>query len=299
LLLNRPNWTVFGGDASDVTRIRWREWCGKVDVIHGGPPCQPFSVAGRQRGSRDDRDMFPAFVEAVLAVEPSAFMAENVASLGGEKFRHYLERAVLRPLRTGGYRILRLDLRAELFGVPQQRRRMVLVGFRDPAAAARWVPPGPTHHARSMEDGLTFDENLPTCMGVREALGLPAIGWDSLAPTIRSSLTGPRHTTSVLSSVSSRSTWERLQVWPNGVAPSREAAQIYVPANEHFRLSVPDVALLQGFPESWRFSGAVYMAVGQIGNAVPPPLAYAVACSVAEALSGTPSSRSAVEFATH
>jgi DNA (cytosine-5)-methyltransferase 1 len=49
-------------------------------------------------------------------------------------------------------------------------------------------------------------------------------------------------------------------------------------------LSVPDVALLQGFPEDWRFAGAVYMALGQIGNAVPPPMAYSVACSVAAAL---------------
>ena len=121
-------------------------------------------------------------------------------------------------------------------------------------------------------------------MGTREALGLSDIGWDAPAPTIRSTLTGPRHTTSVLNSVSSRAVWERLQVWPSGVAPSREAARAFVAENGHFRLSVPDVALLQGFPESWSFHGAVYMALGQIGNAVPPPLGYVVAESVADAL---------------
>jgi len=284
LRLNRPSWTVHGGDAGDVTRVSWRRWRGLIDVVHGGPPCQPFSVAGRQRGPRDDRDMFPAFVEAVLAIEPSAFVAENVAALGGEKFRPYLERSVLRPLRRDGYTIFRLDLRAEFFGVPQQRRRMVLVGFRDPAAAAKWTPPPPTHSPHRIEDGLIARDDRPRCMGVREALGLEAIGCDSLAPTVRSSLTGPRHTTSVLSSVSSRSTWERLHVWPNGVAPTRDAAHIFVPANKHFRLSVTDVALLQGFPEEWRFGGAVYMALGQIGNAVPPPLAYAVASSLADAI---------------
>ena len=125
---------------------------------------------------------------------------------------------------------------------------------------------------------------LPRCPGARWALGLPEIGYDALASTIRSSLTGPRHTTSILSSVSSRSAWERLEIWPNGVAPTREQARIFVAKNGHFRLAVPDVALMQGFPEDWPFAGAVYMALGQIGNAVPPPIAYSVAASVADAI---------------
>jgi DNA (cytosine-5)-methyltransferase 1 len=283
LMCNRPRWTVFGGPDGDVTSADWRSWRGRVDVIHGGPPCQPFSVAGRQRGARDDRDMFPTFVDAVLAIEPSAFVAENVAALGGIKFRPYLERVVLKPLRAK-YTIYRLDLRAELYGIPQQRRRLVFVGFRERRHAARWRAPVPTHRPHLDNDGSLVDDDLPRCQGARAALGLPDIGYDAPAPTIRSSLTGPRHTTSVLSSVSSRGVWERLRIWPNGVAPTREKARVFVPNNEHFRLAVPDVALLQGFPEQWSFKGAVYMALGQIGNAVPPPLGYAVASSVADAL---------------
>lgn len=283
LASNRPNWTVFGGPVGDATAVDWRRWRKRVDVIHGGPPCQPFSIAGRQRGARDDRDMFPTFVEAVLAVEPSAFVAENVAALGGMKFRPYLERTVLKPLGTK-YTVFRLDLRAEQHGIPQQRRRLVLVGFRSKRAAAHWGPPCPTHRPHADSDVSVVDGELPRCMGARAALGLPDIGWDAPAPTIRSSLTGPRHTTSILSSVSSRAVWERLRIWPNGVAPTREQARVFVPVNGHFRLSVPDVALLQGFPQQWSFNGAVYMALGQIGNAVPPPLGYAVASSVAEAL---------------
>ena len=72
--------------------------------------------------------------------------------------------------------------------------------------------------------------------------------------------------------------------WPNGVARSREEARAFVPANGHFRLAVPDVAILQGFPEEWPLAGATYMKLGQIGNAVPPPMAYALASSVADAL---------------
>jgi DNA (cytosine-5)-methyltransferase 1 len=248
--------------------------------VHGGPPCQPFSVAGRQRGSQDARDMFPAFVDAVRGVEPLAFVAENVAAVGGPKFRPYLTTTFLEPLARK-YVIKELEVRAEHFGVPQQRRRFILVGFRRKRDAARWEPPEPTH---APFDPVHPDEGLPRCAGARWALGLPSIGYDALAPTIRSTLTGPRHTTSILSSVSSRKAWERLEIWPNGVAAAREQARAFVADNRHFRLAVADVATLQGFPEDWPFVGAVYMALGQIGNAVPPPIAYSVAVSVAAAI---------------
>jgi DNA (cytosine-5)-methyltransferase 1 len=278
---NRPGWQVHGGsEDGDVTRVDWRRWRGQVDVLHGGPPCQPFSVAGRQRGPEDARDMFPAFVRAVAGVRPRVFLAENVAAVGGPKFRPYLLEAVLRPL-SRWYHIRELEVRAEDFGVPQQRRRFVLVGFSRISDMRRWTPPTPTHAPRGAS---LLQLEAPSCPGARWSLGLPDSGYDSLAPTIRSSLTGPRHTTSILSSVSSRSAWERLAVWPNGVAPTREQARAFVPANGHFRLSVPDVAILQGFPADWQFAGAVYMALGQIGNAVPPPIAYALAVSVAEAI---------------
>lgn len=278
---NRPDWAVHSGPDGNVKQVDWRSWRGRADVVHGGPPCQPFSVAGRQRGPGDERDMFPEFVRAVLGVEPRAFVAENVAAVGGPKFRPYLAETVLRPLGAA-YVIRELELRAEAFGVPQQRRRFVLVGFRSMEDAKRWVPPAGTHSPH--DEDLPLGP-LPRCLGARWALGLPDIGYDALAPTIRSSLTGPRHTTSILSSVSSSTAWERLGIWPNGVARQREQARAFVAANGHFRLSVPDVALIQGFPPDWSFAGAVYMALGQIGNAVPPPIGYAVAASVAAAIS--------------
>ena len=70
LRLNRPKWTVFGGMDGDVRRVDWRQYEGRVDVIHGGPPCQPFSSSGRQLGKDDVRDMWPEFVRAVLQIGP-------------------------------------------------------------------------------------------------------------------------------------------------------------------------------------------------------------------------------------
>jgi DNA (cytosine-5)-methyltransferase 1 len=270
---------VFGGSAGDVTGVDWRKWRG-AELVHGGPPCQPFSIAGRQRGHDDERDMWPAYVDCILTVRPRVFVAENVPALGSLKFDSYVRDNILKPLGRR-YSVQRFVLRAEDFGVPQIRRRVFFVGFARQQDADRFRPPVPTHAYNATASPM---ETLWHCMGAREALGLPDIGLDALSPTIRSTLTGPRHTTSILNSVAAQRTFAAMQIWPNGVAPSRYAARAFPASNGHFRLSVPDVALLQGFPEDWPFQGATYMKLGQIGNAVPPPLGYAVGRSVSAAL---------------
>jgi DNA (cytosine-5)-methyltransferase 1 len=286
----RPHWKVFSGEDGDVTKINWRTYRGHVDVMHGGPPCQPFSMAGRQLGKRDTRDMFPEFVRAVLEIKPQAFMAENVAALGSDKFASYVASTIVKPL-SGEYQVIRFQLTAASFGVPQRRQRLFFVGFRSKRVAKRFNVPTATHifahlepRGAAMLSLPDLEASLERCFGAREALGLPDIGFDALAPTLRSSLTGPRHTTSVVSSVSAHKLWTQLGIWPNGVAPTREAARRFVAANGDFRLSVPDCAILQGFPESWPVFGSVYVALGQIGNAVPPPLAYHIAKQIAAAL---------------
>ena len=307
LLANRPDWAVFAGEeAGDVRRVDWKQYKGKVDVIHGGPPCQPFSSAGKQRGAEDARDMFPEFVRAVLEAKPLAFVAENVPALLNAKFSDYLRSVVLEPL-SSEYTVMYQLLRVEDFGVPEVRARVVFVGFRRKSDAKRprrvsrgrpWTKrflfPPPTHFSPFNSKGRQapmFDpswKDLPACMGVREALGLPDIGKDGLAPTIRSGFTGPRFSTSVLNSVASQRVWADLEIWPNGVGKDRQSAHLFVAENKHFRLSVPDCGIIQGFPEDWRIVGAVYVALGQIGNAVAPPMAYAVAVNVAEALLARP-----------
>ena len=274
----RPNWKVFGGADGDVRGIDWRPYRGNVAVVHGGPPCQPFSNAGKQRGASDPRDMWPEFVRSVLEVKPEVFVAENVAALASSTFSEYVTENILAPLGKQ-YTIHRALLQAYEFGVPQVRKRVIFFGFRRKTVAKKWQAPRPRYRRVG-----TPESDLPVVIGARAALGLPDIGFDDVSPTIRSGLSGPRHTTSILSSVSAQRRFEALQIWPNGVAASREAASDYVAKHGHFRLAVPDVALLQGFPETWKFSGATYMQLGQIGNSVVPPVGYAVAESVAAAL---------------
>ena len=298
LIRNRPSWTVAGGSDGDVTNVDWREYRGRVDVMHGGPPCQPFSIAGRQRGGEDSRDMLPEFTRAVVEARPLAFLLENVPALGSAKFESYLSEVLYKPL-SAQYRIKSFTLDAASFGVPQVRQRLFFVGFREVRLADAFEIPSPTHywhhlrnvgarlngHEEPRQLALDPEDGLERCMGARTALGLPDIGYDALAPTLRSALTGPRHTTSILSSTGAQKQWESLGIWPNGVSANREAARVFVARNGHFRLSVQDCGILQGFPESWKFEGAVYKTLGQIGNAVAPPVGYRIAKAMAQTLS--------------
>jgi DNA (cytosine-5)-methyltransferase 1 len=277
LKTNRPDWQVLSGDQDgDVQTADWFFFRG-VDVVQGGPPCQPFSTAGKQAGDKDPRNMWPEFVRCVLEVKPRAFIAENVPGLLDKKFSAFVERNIVGPL-GGEYEIRTFALSAHEFGVPQARRRVFFVGFRNRRDALRFAPPLPTHIERGgLFAGLPFNT-------ARSSLGLEDIGFDAVAPTLRSGFTGPRNTTGVVNSRASLAIWNKLQIWPNGVQPTRHAAAAYPPENGHHRLSIADCALLQGFPEGWRFSGAVYQALGQIGNSVCPPVGYSVARAVARAL---------------
>ena len=278
---SRPDWRVYCGVAGDVARVNWSSFRGSADVVHGGPPCQPFSIAGRRNGGLDERDMWPAFISAVLEIKPAAFVAENVPGLLNPRFSQYFNENILKPLEAK-YRIVKFRLHAPDFGVPQARRRVILVGFASKSAAVNFRLPAPTHFHR--DDLLSHGDRT---LGARAALGLSDIGFDGFAPTLRSGFTGPRKSTSVLNSKASQTVWERLRIWPNGVQKSRAAAIMFPPENGHFRLSVQDCAVLQGFPEDWVFEGAAYQILGQIGNSVCPPMGYAIAQSVSKALGAT------------
>jgi DNA (cytosine-5)-methyltransferase 1 len=224
--------------------------------------------------------MWPDFIRCVLQTRPRAFVAENVPGILDRKFEGFVAKNILAPLE-GSYTVFRFKLSAHDFGVPQSRRRVFFVGLRAARDAARWMQPAPTH---GDVDGL-FEPVLPRNTA-RRSLGLPDIGHDEVAPTLRSGFTGPRKTTGILNSKASLKVWNHLQVWPNGVQPNRATANAYPPENGHFRMCIDDCALLQGFPADWQFSGAVYQVLGQIGNSVCPPVAYAVALQVARALQG-------------
>ena len=291
LLRNRPKWNVFAGpERGDVTRIDWNEFEDKIDVVHGGPPCQPFSTAGQQLGMLDERNMWPEFARCVNTVQPKAFIAENVLGLATAKFEDFVQKYIFEALIN--YQISSFIMNAAEYGVPQNRRRLFFVGIRRDVAHEKFKIPSPTHctsnfaNEKALQSDLFKSESLPHNLGVRKALGLPVNNFDGLAPTIRSGFTGKRNTTSVLNSAAGQKAWADLGIWPNGVQSNRMDAAKYPADNGNFRLSVQDCALLQGFPEDWTFAGAAYQVLGQIGNSVAPPVAYQVAKAVAKCLVG-------------
>lgn len=267
LKANRPNWHVFSGQDGDVRKVDWTLYRGKVDVIHGGPPCQPFSIAGRREGKDDNRDMFPEFIRAVEEIKPKVFVAENVLGFLSKKFETY-RTSVIKKL-SKRYRVEVFTLSSADFGVPQVRKRVFIVGSLK-------------------SNRRTFDPNLiarvANSRSVRKSLGLREIGNDGFAPTLRCTLTGPRQTTSIANSTASVVKWTELGIWPHGVSPDRSVADAFPTKNQTYRLCVEECQTLQGFPLDWQFTGAVYQRLGLIGNSVCPPVAYAVATSLYDQL---------------
>lgn len=283
---NRPEWTInCGPEEGDVTKVDWNRYKGKIDVIHGGPPCQPFSVAGQQKGQDDERNMWGEFTKAVNTIKPKAFVAENVLGLLNPKFEDFVNYFIIDKLKD--YHIVKFEMNSAEFGVPQIRRRVFFVGFRNKKNFNKFIIPKATHTHSDFISNKKLNQNLndlKKTIGLREALGLDNIGYDNLSPTLRSGFTGKRNTTSILNSSAAQVAFAKMGIWGNGVQLTREKASFFPAKNKDFRLSVQDCAIIQGFPESWKFSGAVYQIIGQIGNSVSPPVAYAVAKNLATAL---------------
>ncbi|WP_312366116.1 DNA cytosine methyltransferase [Ensifer sp.] len=154
----------------DVRDVDYRPFEGKIELITGGPPCQPFSIGGRHRAHDDSRDMWPEAVRAVREVRPRAFIFENVKGLTRETFSTYLGYILLqltfpsiklgpdedwqdhrdrlqRHHTSGGkieYRVIHQLVNAANHGVPQKRERVVFVGFAE-GIEADWCFPRETH----------------------------------------------------------------------------------------------------------------------------------------------------------
>jgi len=137
------------GDLKDLNPDRLPK---DLDLLAGGPPCQPFSTAGSQLAEWDPRDCFPDAIRFVAAARPRAFIFENVPGLANTKNLGYLTR-VAEAFEAAGYHVPRCPekghpgriLNAADYGTPQRRQRLFLVGFRDPAGGARFEWPAPTH----------------------------------------------------------------------------------------------------------------------------------------------------------
>jgi DNA (cytosine-5)-methyltransferase 1 len=246
-------------------------------------PCPPFTVAGRQLGATDERDLFAWAVELCGIIRPRALLLENVRGLSTSRFSAYRQH-VLDRLRDLGYVPGWRLLNASDFGVPQLRPRTVLVALQQADAPwFRWPAPSPRPPA-------TVGETLGDLMA---AQGWPgAAAWarraDRIAPTIVGG--SKKHGGADLGPTRAKRAWAELGV--DGIAladsaPGPDADPALTP-----RLTCEMVTRLQGWQDEWgwRFSGRKTARYRQIGNAFPPPVAAAVGTAVRRALehTGTP-----------
>ncbi len=139
---NRPHWNTYQEDI----RVFPAEKFTGIDLLAGGVPCPPFSIAGKQLGADDERDMFPAAISIVERVKPRAVLFENVPGLASARFEHY-RRDLLAKLSRLGYQPEWKVLQAFDYGVPQLRPRFLLVAlqprdaeFLESAGAHRPLP---------------------------------------------------------------------------------------------------------------------------------------------------------------
>lgn len=272
LRANRPHWNVYEEDLR-VFKERAADFA-RVDLVAGGLPCPPFSVAGKQLGPNDERNLFPDAIDIVDAVRPQAVMIENVRGFLSAVFQDYRE-GLKRQLKALGYTTDWRLLNASDFGVSQLRPRVIIVAIKSDRSEHFDWPDAESHNP------LPVGEVLHDLMAARGWLGAKA--WRDRADEIAPTLVGgsKKHGGPDLGPTRAKQAWASLGV--NGISladdpPEREF--VGVP-----RLTVPMVARLQGFPDDWHFVGRKTAAYRQVGNAFPPPVARAVAQQLSKALS--------------
>ena len=267
---NRPQWNVM---CMDVRQFDGHPYKDRIDLLAGGVPCPPFSVAGKQLGADDERDLFPQMLRLVDEIRPKAVMIENVRGFLGKQFDNY-RNSITARLNRLGYNVHLQLLNASDYGVPQLRPRAVIIGIRT-----------------DIMDMFSFPQPKPTLTkSVGEALYdlMAANGWqgaklwketaNKVAPTLVGG--SKKHGGPDLGPTRARNAWAEMGIDGRGVANEAPAA--------HFegmpRLTPRMMARLQGFPDDWQFGNRKTTACRMIGNAFPPPVAHEVGLKIKQVL---------------
>ena len=287
LRLNRgSDWKII---EDDIHNVDGRAFAG-IDLLSGGVPCPPFSIAGKQLGQEDDRDLFPQALRLVAEIGPRAVLLENVRGLATRRFDTY-RAEVLEQLHGLGYQTWWDIVHASEHGVPQLRPRFVLVAVKEPwAAHFHWPAPSPV-------PAPTVGQVLHDLMAERGWPGVDA--WCEQAQGIAPTIVGgsKKHGGPDLGPTRAREAWKLLGV--NGLGVADDPPGPGFPLDQMPKLTTRMVARIQGFPDSWEFSGRKTAAYRQVGNAFPPPVARALAEAIRRALEAASPAPHATDLGHH
>ncbi|MFD9329128.1 DNA cytosine methyltransferase [Streptomyces sp. NPDC060065] len=267
---------------------------GELDLLAGGVPCPPFSVAGKQLGKDDDRDLFPTMLDLVGELKPRAVMIENVTGLikPFDKFFTYREH-IKQQLRDHGYVVCgwRL-LEAADYGVPQLRPRAVLVAIRkDFYRGFSWPVPSREFKtvAAALDASMKRRFKKANRLDWYEKWRKKATEAGTVGPTLVGG--SKKHGGADLGPTRAKKAWGALGVNGMGVANHEDEVNLDRDLGNGEELgpmlTVEQAAIIQGFPKNWHFSGRKTAQYRQVGNAFPPPVAEAVGRAIKEALERT------------
>lgn len=281
------------GDVADMELWDPRQFEG-VDLLAGGVPCPPFSIAGKQLGSADERDLFAWAVELAGVMKPRALLLENVRGLAAPRFSGYRQ-AVSDRLTEFGYWSEWKLLHANNFGVVQLRPRFVLVAMREEDARYfAWPTEKPTEETVG---SVLLDQMASN--GWRYAAA-----WAEAASAIAPTIVGgsKKHGGADLGPTRAKRAWAELMVDGKGVADAPPSRQDPSFRTRMPRLTNDMVARIQGWGGDgyeWEFLGRKTSVYRQIGNAFPPPVAEALGDSIRAALYRVETRRADLSAAEH
>ena len=266
---NRPYWNVVEADIQNFDPCYWHG----VDLLSGGLPCPPFSIAGKQLGHDDDRDLFPAMLRIVSAVRPKAVLIENVRGILSKRFTEFRQH-VNDSLDAEGFDSHWALLDSANFGVPQKRSRAFLVALlRNETNPLEWpdITDGPRPTVAATIGDLMAANGWKGVSDWMKKADFPA-------PTIVGG--SLKHGGPDLGPTRARREWAELSVDGLGLANEPPGPDfVGMP-----RLTTRMVARLQSFPDDWEFIGSKTPAYRQVGNALPVGLAFAMGGTIKQCL---------------
>lgn len=301
---NHPNAKMIVGD---ITSLNLEEifgaFAGKIDVIIGGPPCQGFSQKGKRKTIHDERNfLFKYFVKVVELVRPTYFVMENVPNLLSAE-NGYFKKEIIELFNSMGYKLNAGVLNAADYGVPQNRKRAVIIGKKDsiapdlPAKTEQrvtiWDAIGDLAY---LESGEGQEEqpyrNLPTSDYAKSLRGDMCVLHNHIATNHsklalqrlalippncgKESLPDEHLTKSIYSGTWSRMIKDDISVTITTRFDTPSSGRFTHPYLNR-AITVREAARIQSFPDSFIFIGTKSSQMKQVGNAVPPRLANAIA----------------------
>ena len=235
-----------------------------VDIVIGGPPCQPFSVFGNQKGMQDARDGFPIFIDAINRLRPKVFLFENVRNLA-HSHKWYFE-LIKEELGKLGYIIEFKCLNAVRYGVPQNRERMIVVGHK-----SQFIYP--REHVKTVTVGEAIGDLINSIKDESKIL-TPRQDEYIAVYEKKSCCINPRDLYPDKPA--------RTLTCRNLAGCTSDMQRVKLSDGRRRRLTVREAARLQSFPDWFDFAGTEIKQFNQIGNAVPPLLAYQLAQKLKE-----------------